>query len=114
MSVKSNHSYLPPALLLTIMNEAADGSGRWSMLQAYRIVTGHRGTTTSTGPAWDCRSADPRDHWTTQTELYCEADLLWVVDHVSAGVQWTDPATLGAAQGRDMTPLTQAVRQTLG
>ena len=116
MTIKNNHSYIPPALLLSIMNEAGDGTGRWSMLQAYRIVTGNRGTTTSTGPAWDCRSANPRDHWTTQTELYCQADLLWVVDHIDPSVTFTDPATLGAAQGRDKTPpaLTAEVRQALG
>jgi hypothetical protein len=29
--------------------------------------------------------------------------MLWVIDHVSPAIGYSDPATLGAAQGRDVT-----------
>jgi hypothetical protein len=74
------------------------------VLQWYLLVTGHAGSTTSTTPAWNCDSPDFRNHWTSQPELYCLTDMLWVVDHVNAGVSFSDPASLGAAQGRDFTP----------
>jgi len=104
MTVKNNRWYTPPALLAAYANAGLDGTGRWQALQWYLLVTGHAGTTTSTGPAWNCDSADPRDHWTSRPELYCLDDMLWVVDHVSPAVTFTDPATLGAMQGRDFTP----------
>ena len=76
MTVKSTRWYMPPALLLAYANAGVDGTGRWAILQFYRIVSGHAGTTTSTSPAWNCDSADPRDHWTSQPELYCLNDML--------------------------------------
>jgi hypothetical protein len=54
-------------------------------------------------PAWNCDSADPREHWTSQPELYCLNDMLWVIDHVDPRISYSDPATLGAAQGRDFS-----------
>lgn len=96
--------YTPPALLAAYANAGLDGTGRWQILQWYRLVSGHAGTTTSTTPAWNCDSPDPRDHWTSQPELYCLTDMLWVVDHTNPSLTFTDPATLGALQGRDFTP----------
>ena len=103
MTVKSSRWYMPPALLAAYANAGVDGTGRWAILQFYRIVSGHSGTTTSTSPAWNCDSADPRDHWTSQPELYCLNDMLWVIDHVDPRITYSDEATLGAAQGRDFS-----------
>lgn len=103
MHVKSSRWYTPPAFLAAYANAGLDGSGRWTVLQFYRIVSGHAGTVTSTTPAWNCDSPDPRNHWTSQPELYCLNDMLWVIDHVSPAIAYSDPATLGAAQGRDFT-----------
>jgi len=66
-------------------------------------VSGRSGTTTTTSASWNCDWADPREHWTSQPELYCLNDMLWVIDHVSPAIAYSDPATLGAAQGRDFT-----------
>jgi hypothetical protein len=103
MTVKNSRWYTPPALLLAYANAGIDGTGRWAILQFYRIVSGHSGTTTSKSPAWNCDSADPREHWTSQPELYCLKDMLWVIDHVDPRITYSDPATLGAAQGRDFS-----------
>ena len=103
MPVKNSRWYTPPALLAAYANAGLDGTGRWQVLQWYLLVTGHSGSTTSTVPAWSCDSADPRDHWTNRPEMYCLTDMLWVIDHVSPAVTFTDPATLGALQGRDFT-----------
>ena len=103
MTVYNSRWYTPPELLLAYANAGIDGTGRWAILQFYRIVTGHSGTTTSTSPAWNCDSADPREHWTSQPELYCLNDFLWVIDHVDPRITYSDPATLGAAQGRDFS-----------
>jgi hypothetical protein len=109
MAVKNTRWYMPPALLAAYANAGVDGTGRWTILQFYRLVQGSSGTTTSTSPAWDCRSADPTDHWTSQPELYCLNDMLWVLDHVDPSVSYTDPATMGAAQGRDFSGGSAAV-----
>ncbi len=71
MTVKSTRWYTPPALLLAYANAGVDGTGRWAILQFYRIVSRHSGTTTSKSPSWNCDSAGPRQHWTSQPELYC-------------------------------------------
>lgn len=103
ITLRNSRWYTPPALLLAYANAGLDGTGRWAILQFYRIVSGHSGTTASTSPAWNCDSADPREHWTSQPELYCLNDMLWVIDHVDPRITYSDPATLGAAQGRDLT-----------
>lgn len=103
MNVRNARWYTPPALLAAYANAGLDGTGRWQVLQWYLLVSGHAGTTSTTNPAWNCDSPDPRDHWTSQPELYCLTDMLWVVDHINPAVTFSDPATLGAAQGRDFT-----------
>jgi hypothetical protein len=80
MPVKNARWYMPRQLLLAYANAGLDGTGRWDILQFYRLVTGHAGTTSSTTPAWSCDAPDPRDHWTNQPELYCLNDMLWVLD----------------------------------
>jgi hypothetical protein len=95
--------YTPPPLLAAYANAGLDGTGRWQLLQWYMLVQGHSGTTTSGTPSWNCDSADWRDHWTSDPELYCLSDMLWVVDRIDPRVHSTDPATLGAEQGRDFT-----------
>jgi hypothetical protein len=100
ITLRNSRWYTPPALLLAYANAGIDGTGRWAILQFYRTVSG-RSTTTGGSPAWNCDSADPREHWTSQPELYCLKDMLWVIDHVDPRISYSDPATLGAAQGRD-------------
>jgi hypothetical protein len=63
-------------------------------------VTGRSGAASGAGKRWDCTSPETRNHWTSEPELYCLNDFLWVVDHIDRRVKVTDPATLGAAQGR--------------
>ncbi|HET7429585.1 MAG TPA: hypothetical protein VFJ66_09020 [Gaiellales bacterium] len=104
MAIKSNRWYMPRSRLLAYGNAGVDGTGRWDVLQFYRLVSGHAGTTSSSTPAWNCDAAHPRDHWTNQPELYCLNDMLWVVDHVDPSITYTDFAAMGAAQGRDFTP----------
>jgi hypothetical protein len=53
----------------------------------------------------ELRWADLRDHWTSQPELYYLNYMLWVIDHVDPRITYSDPATLGAAQGRDLGTL---------
>ena len=59
MAIKSSRWYMPPALLAAYANAGVDGTGRWTILQFYRLVQGSSGTTTSTTPAWDCRLGRP-------------------------------------------------------
>ncbi|HEY0388674.1 MAG TPA: hypothetical protein VGC71_09550 [Gaiellales bacterium] len=106
MPIKNARWYMPRQLLLAYANAGLDGTGRWDILQFYRMVGGHAGTTSSTTPAWSCDAPDPRDHWTNQPELYCLNDMLWVLDRVDPSISYTDPAAMGAAQGRDFTPAT--------
>ncbi|MDX6532854.1 MAG: hypothetical protein QOF68_598, partial [Gaiellales bacterium] len=97
IAVRRSRWYTPPRLLAAYANAGLDGTGRWALLQWYRFVSGR-----SAGPGkrWDCTSPNTRDHWTSEPELYCLNDFLWVIDHIDRRVTVTDPATLGAAQGR--------------
>ena len=72
----------------------------WATLQAYRFVVGSHGTF----PTWDCRSTDPRAHWTSQTELYCWNDYLAVLDKVPSTALVTDPGTVARTWGRIPVP----------
>jgi hypothetical protein len=100
IAVRRNRWYTPPRLLAAYANAGLDGTGRWALLQWYRFVTGRSGAASGAGKRWDCTSPETRNHWTSEPELYCLNDFLWVVDHIDRRVKVTDPATLGAAQGR--------------
>jgi hypothetical protein len=38
--------------------------------------------------------------------------MLWLIDHVDPGITYSDPATLGAVQGRDFSAGTLRVTTT--
>jgi hypothetical protein len=100
ITIQRNRWYTPPRLLAAYANAGLDGTGRWALLQWYRFVSGRAGAPGAGGVSWDCTSPDWRNHWTSTPELYCIDDFLWVVDHIDSRITVTDPATLGAAQGR--------------
>jgi TolB protein len=86
--------YDSPALLGSRMQPASD---QWSVVQAYRFVTGAR---QGAGSSWDCTSSDWRQHWTSRVELYCWNDYLAALDMIGPGTVVTDPATVAQAWGR--------------
>ncbi len=74
--------------------------GQWLTIQEFILVQGRN------PPGgfirWDCRSADPRLHWTTDNERYCYKDWKAVVAAIAARrrIVVTDPLTVGKAFGR--------------
>jgi hypothetical protein len=85
---------LPSQLSALIASVKAN---QWMTLQGYVFVTGSR-------PGyWDCSSADPAEHWTWDTERYCWNDYLAIVSSLPAGVTVTDPASVAAAWGRQVS-----------
>jgi hypothetical protein len=86
--------YDSPALLGSRMQPGAD---QWSLVQAYRFVTGAR---QGSGSSWDCGGTDWRQHWTSRVELYCWGDYLAALDMIGSGTTVTDPATVAVAWGR--------------
>jgi hypothetical protein len=74
--------------------------GKWLTMQAFILVRGTNppGSTIR----WDCRSSNPRLHWTTDNERYCYRDWKAVVAAVVArpDIVVTDPLTVGIAFGR--------------
>jgi hypothetical protein len=76
------------------------GADRWFNLQAYRFVTGARGTLGAPGMNWDCRSPDWRAHWASASELYCWADYKRILNAIPSAVVVTDPASVAEAWGR--------------
>jgi hypothetical protein len=79
--------------------------GMWFTLQAYVLVTGTNPAYSHSSIRWDCRSSDPRLHWTTDNERYCYQDWQAVVDAIAdvPNVTVTDPLTVGIAFGRPAT-----------
>jgi hypothetical protein len=92
--VRPDLRYDPPDELAATLRAAP---GEWRTVQFYRFVEGAR---LVGDPAWDCTSADPRDHWTTRPELYCFVDFVAVLDALDPAVTVTDPATVAEAWGR--------------
>jgi hypothetical protein len=76
------------------------GADRWFNLQAYRFVTGARGTLGASGMNWDCRSPDWRAHWASASELYCWVDYRRILNAIPASVVVSDPASVAEAWGR--------------
>ena len=66
------------------------------------LQAGHRTSTLTPtdNRRWDCTSADPNKHWTSQIETYCLNDFLSVLSAIPAGAQVVDPATVATAWGR--------------
>ena len=76
------------------------GADRWFNLQAYRFVTGARGSLDRAGMNWDCTSPDWRAHWASASELYCWVDYKRILNAIPASVVVTDPASIAEAWGR--------------
>ena len=74
--------------------------GEWVELQAYRLVTGSNINNTSN--SWDCTNSNWQDHWTGQTELFCDNDYLNIINSIPSTTVVTDPATVAAAWGRSV------------
>ncbi len=72
--------------------------GTWVDLQFYRLVTGSN-INNSTN-SWDCTSPNWYDHWTGQSELFCNNDFLSIINSIPSTVIVTDPATVATAWGR--------------
>lgn len=94
VSARGDLRYDPPDELAATLRAAP---GEWRTVQFYRFVEGAR---LAGDPAWDCTSADPRDHWTSRPELYCFTDFVAVLDAVDPSVTVTDPATVAEAWDR--------------
>jgi hypothetical protein len=86
--------YMSPLNLANLMKPGPD---RWSSVQMYRLVTG---SYTGEHHSWDCTSADWRDHWTNEHEMYCYTDYFRAVDSIPPTVVVTDPATVAESWGR--------------
>ena len=87
--------YMLPSEMITDLQAA--GPDQWVVLSTYKLLTGAK---LSGNRRWDCTSADPRKHWTSELESYCLNDLLAALDTIKPGSVVTDPATVGEAWGR--------------
>jgi hypothetical protein len=74
--------------------------GQWVNLQAYRLVTGSK--IDSSRNTWDCTSPNWQEHWTSQTELFCDNDYLSIMSSIPSTTVVTDPASVAAAWGRSV------------
>ncbi len=72
--------------------------GQWVNLQAYRLVTGSK--IDSSRNTWDCTSPNWQEHWTSETELFCENDYMSIISSIPSTTVVTDPATVATAWGR--------------
>lgn len=75
------------------------GPGKWGVVQFYRIVDGTWGQQ-GQPLAWDCSSADWRDRWTSQPELYCRNSFTEALDLRNKSATAVDPATVALTWGR--------------
>jgi hypothetical protein len=94
------HRYVLPSR--TIAGIKALRPGQWRTIQSYVLVTGTNPSYTSNETRWDCRSPDPKLHWTNDNERYCYKDWKTIVKAVAAmpDITVTDPLTVGIAFGR--------------
>jgi hypothetical protein len=97
-------TYTLPSKVIAMLEQMK--GAQWSILQAYVLVTGSR------PGMWDCTSADPAEHWTDDTERYCWADYLAILNAIPAGLTVTDPATVAAAWGRTASGPITSLRVT--
>jgi hypothetical protein len=87
--------YDKPSSLVNLMNVAGN---TWVVVQMYKLVTGTCATATNScgGLAWNCNGAW-QTHWTSEPELYCDADYMAAVASIPANVITVDPATVAQA-----------------
>jgi hypothetical protein len=95
MPVKNNRRYILPG---QISLKLEPFPGQYSIVQFYRLVVESR--TADWGVTWDCRSPDPRDHWTTAPEVYCWTDFVAAVRGRSPYARVTHPAAVALAWNR--------------
>ncbi len=95
---KGNRDYMQPRDLAATA-ASARARGAWALLQFYSLVSGSYGRMGDRF-AWDCRSSDPADHWTSYSEYYCWSDYLAVLRSIPAGARVVDPAEVAALTGR--------------
>ena len=91
--------YMLPSAITSWLAQAQPDT--WIVLSTYKLMEGSK---LSGGRRWDCRSSDPRKHWTTEVESYCLVDLLQALDAIPNGAQVVDPATVARAWGRPIGP----------
>jgi hypothetical protein len=103
IAARDSTRYRVPAKTINYVRSL--GPGEWFTLQSYVLVTGRSPSYTRSDIRWDCTSADPRLHWTTDNERYCYRDWQTVVEAIATipGVIVTDPLTVGIAFGRPST-----------
>ena len=97
MHVLNNRSYVQPSRLIYLLKQPALGGG-WTLIQWYKLVQGQFGTP-GQSVAWNCTSADPRDHWTSYAELYCYNDFLAAIHSIPPTIDVTDPASVAQLSG---------------
>jgi hypothetical protein len=93
-----SHRYALPSVQIAHIDALLPGE--WMTLQSFVLVIG----TSPPGSKiqWDCTSADPNEHWTSDNERYCYNDWKSVVNAVSQrpDIKVADPLTVGIAFGR--------------
>lgn len=87
--------YQAPSSLVNLMNV---GGNQWVVVQMYKLVNGTCSTSTKScgGLSWNCNGAW-QTHWTSEPELYCNADYMAAVATIPANVLTVDPATVATA-----------------
>lgn len=93
--VVGNTRYVLPSAAAQILHPLA---GQWGIAQWYRFVVGSRAA--GNGPAWNCTSSNPKDHWTSDAELYCLNDLWTAIDARDKTAVITHPAAMAKLWGR--------------
>ncbi len=90
-NVYTTVSYRNPAVHVNAIK--ALRAGDWLSIQSYVFVDGYRKN------QWDCRSSDPRLHWTFDGERYCWKDYLKVLDALASrpDIVVTDPYSVARA-----------------
>ena len=104
---RGNRDYMQPQALAATIDVAADKRA-WVLLQFYGLVQGNFGQMGERF-AWDCRSSDPADHWTSYSEIYCWDDYREVVSSIPATATVTDPASVAGLSGRKLQPDTSEI-----
>jgi hypothetical protein len=93
----SGHYNLPSSIIAKLNGLKA---GDWYTIQVYLLVTGRSPAYKTNKTAWDCTSADPRQHWTNDNERYCWNDYQRIVRAIPSTALVTDPLTVAHLIGR--------------
>jgi hypothetical protein len=93
----AGHYNLPSSIISRLNGLKA---GDWYTIQVYLLVTGRSPAYKTNPTAWDCTSADPRQHWTNDNERYCWNDYQRIVRAIPSTALVTDPLTVAHLIGR--------------